>query len=97
VQSLSYSQARRNLKATLDRVCEDHQPALVTRKNGGNVVLLSEEDFSSLEETAYLLRSPANARRLFGALERDRRGERGRSLDSVLEKLELDDVSEDRV
>lgn len=77
--STSYSRARRNLKTVLDRVCEDHEPVVITRGSGGNVVVLSEEDYSSLEETAYLLRAPANARRLLEAVARDRRGVPARS------------------
>ncbi len=69
----SYSEARRNLKTVFDRVCRDREPMLITRKNGGNVVVLPEEEYAALEETAYLLRSPANARRLLEAVARDRR------------------------
>ena len=87
--STTYSNARRNLKSVLDRVCDDHEPMTVTRRQGGNVVILSEEDYESLEETAYLLRSPANARRLLEAIARDRAGESGRSLEQVIEELDL--------
>lgn len=45
-------------------VCEDHDPVLITRKREQAVVMMSLEDYESLEETAYLLRSPENARRL---------------------------------
>ena len=88
----SYSDARRSLKLVFDRVCRDHEPMRVTRKNGDDVVILSAEDFSSLEETAYLLHSPANARRLLEAVERDRAGVPGRSLESVVSELGLDAV-----
>jgi len=47
----------------------DHDPLVITRSKAPSVVLLSTEDFQSLEETAYLLPSPANARRLFAAVE----------------------------
>jgi antitoxin YefM len=53
----------------MDRVCNDHEPIVVTRKNGRSVVMLSLEDYTSLEETAYLLQSPANAKRLRGAIQ----------------------------
>ncbi len=85
----TYSAARRNLKALFDQVCRDHEPAVITRKSGGNVVVLAEDDFTSLEETAYLLRSPANARRLLAAVERDRAGVQGRGLDEALADLGL--------
>ena len=68
---------RSNLKQALDAVCEDHEPLKVERKNGEAVVVLSESDFSSLEETAYLLRSPENARRLLRALHGSRKGDSG--------------------
>jgi antitoxin YefM len=48
----------------MDRVCEDHAPLLVTRQNGEHVVLLSLSEYEELDETSYLLRSPANAERL---------------------------------
>jgi len=61
---LTYSQARSNLAKTMDKVCDDHSPIIVTRKNQRSVVMISLEDYQALEETAYLLRSPKNARRL---------------------------------
>jgi antitoxin YefM len=48
----------------MDRVSENHEPVIITRKNRSNLVLLSYEDYSAIEETAYLLRSPKNAQRL---------------------------------
>jgi antitoxin YefM len=48
----------------MEKVCDDHAPIIITRKNQRSVVLLSLEDYQALEETAYLLRSPKNARRL---------------------------------
>jgi len=86
----SYSNARRNLKSALDQVCRDREPLFITRKKGGDVVVLAAEDYASLEETAYLLRSPANARRLLEAVARDRQGQPGRPLASALAALDLD-------
>jgi antitoxin YefM len=71
-RSTTYSALRSNLKQALDAVCEDHEPLRVERKNGESVVVVSEADFSALEETAYLLRSPENARRLLNALHGNR-------------------------
>jgi antitoxin YefM len=93
--STSYSRARRNLKSVFDQVCRDHEPVVITRRSGENVVVLSEEDYASLEETAYLLRSPANARRLLEAVARDRAGEPGRSLADALAELDLVDQEAD--
>jgi len=64
VDTITYSDVRANLAKTMDRVCDDHSPVVVTRKNSRSVVMLSLRDFEALEETAFLLRSPENARRL---------------------------------
>lgn len=65
---ISYTVARKNLAKTIDRVNEDHTPVIITRQNGSAAVLMSLEDFNAYEETAYLLRSPANATRLIKAM-----------------------------
>lgn len=67
MDAISYSLARANLAKTMDRVCEDHQALIITRNGERSVVMLSLEDYQALEETAYLLRSPVNARRLLSA------------------------------
>jgi antitoxin YefM len=67
MESISYSKLRSSLKAALDRAAQDHEVIVVERAKGGDVVLVSREDYNSLSETAYLLRSPANARRLIAA------------------------------
>jgi antitoxin YefM len=67
MSTISYTSARENLAATMDRVCDDHEPVVITRQKQRSVVILSLEDFKALEETAYLLKSPANARRLLAA------------------------------
>ena len=64
MDTISYSDARARLAKTMDRVCDDHSPVVITRKSARSVVMMSLEDFQALEETAYLLRSPKNARRL---------------------------------
>ncbi len=68
MDAITYSAARANLASTMDRVCNDHEPLIITR-NGEQqaVVMLSLEDFKALEETAYLLRNPSNAKRLLAA------------------------------
>jgi len=67
MDAITYSAARANLAKTMDRVCDDHEPLIITRNGEQSVVMLSLEDFHALEETAYLLRSPANAKRLSAA------------------------------
>jgi len=64
MDALSYSSVRKNLVKTMEKVCDDHSPVIVTRKNARAVVIMSLEDYHAIEETAYLLRSPANAERL---------------------------------
>lgn len=64
MDAISYSAARANLSKTMERVCEDHAPVIITRKRESPVVMISLEDYQAMEETAYLLRAPANARRL---------------------------------
>ena len=66
---ISYSEARQNLLATMVQTTEDRAPVLITRQNGESCVLMSLEEYNSLEETAYLMRSPANARRLMNSIE----------------------------
>ena len=68
MDAITYSSARANLASTMDRVCSDHEPLIITRNGEQAVVMLSLEDYKALEETAYLLRSPANARRLLSAI-----------------------------
>jgi antitoxin YefM len=64
MKALTYTAARESLAATMNSVCRNRAPVIITRKRDQSVVMLSLEDYESLEETAYLLRSPANARRL---------------------------------
>jgi antitoxin YefM len=69
MDAISYTAARANLAQTMTRVCADHEPMIITRNGQPSVVMLSLEDFNALEETAYLLRSPSNAKRLMAAIE----------------------------
>ena len=74
MDAISYTSARANLANTMDRVCNDHEALIITRNGQQSVVMLSLEDFITLEETAYLLRSPANTKRLMGAIEQLKTG-----------------------
>ncbi len=69
MNAITYSAARATLAKTMDRVCDDHAPIIITRNGEQAVVMLSLDDYNALEETAYLLRSPANARRLLASIE----------------------------
>ncbi len=68
MNALTYSQARSNLAKTMDKVCDDHAPIIITRKSRRSVVMISLEDYQAIEETAYLLRSPKNMRRLLESI-----------------------------
>lgn len=74
MKALSYTALRNTLAKTMEKVCEDHEPIVITRKNEGAVVMLSLEDYESLEETAYLLRSPKNIKRLFESISQLEKG-----------------------
>lgn len=68
MDAMTYTAARANLASAMDRVCNDHEALIITRNGEQSVVMLSLEDYKALEETAYLLRTPANARRLLTAV-----------------------------
>jgi len=68
MDAITYSAARANLAKTMDRVCDDHEPLIITRNGEQSVVMVSLDDYKALEETAYLLRSPTNAKRLLAAV-----------------------------
>lgn len=68
MRSLSISKARANLKAVLDQVVADRAPIAITRPEGEGVVMVSESEWASIEETLYLLQSPVNAKRLLDSV-----------------------------
>lgn len=68
MDAITYSAARANLADTMDRVCNDHEPIIITRNGQQAVVMMALEDFKALEETSYLLRSPKNAQRLLESI-----------------------------
>ena len=68
MDAITYGTARAKLADTMDRVCDDHEPIIITRNGEQAVVMMSLEDFKALEETSYLLRSPKNAKRLLESI-----------------------------
>ena len=68
METLSISDTRANLKAVVDRVVADKVPIAITRQKGEGVVMVSASEWSSIEETLYLLQSPANAKRLLASI-----------------------------
>jgi antitoxin YefM len=67
MDAITYTDARANLADTMDRVCDDCEPVIITRQGQKAVVLMSLDDYKALEETAYLLGRPRNALRLLRA------------------------------
>ncbi|QJP06721.1 type II toxin-antitoxin system Phd/YefM family antitoxin [Pseudomonas multiresinivorans] len=74
MQVLTFTQARADLKQTMDDVCRDHEPAVITRQRGEPVVMISLEDYNGMQETLYLLSSTANAKRLRESIDEVRAG-----------------------
>jgi antitoxin YefM len=70
VKTMSYTESRARYAEVLDGVVNDREEVVITRAGHPSVVIMSLDDFESLKETAYLMRSPANARRLLDAMER---------------------------
>ena len=68
MDAISYTDLRNNLSKVLDKVHDDHNPVLITRQKGSASVLISLEDYRSFEETAYLMRSPENAKNLLESI-----------------------------
>ena len=74
MKAITYTAARATLADTMQRVCDDHDPVVITRRRDQAVVMMALADYEALEETAYLLRSPKNASRLRSAIEQLRAG-----------------------
>lgn len=70
----TYSDFRQNMKSFLDLVIKTHKPLFITRKQGEELVVLSKEDYMSLQETLYLLSSPNNAKRLKESIHQYKQG-----------------------
>lgn len=74
MNAMTYTAVRENLATVMDQVCNDRNPLIITRKRNQSVVMMSLEEYESLEETAHLLRSPANAKRLLESIEEIKQG-----------------------
>lgn len=68
MDAITYSAARARLADTMDRVCDDHEPIIITRSGQRAVVMIALDDFKAMEETAFLLRAPKNAKRLLESI-----------------------------
>lgn len=69
MRTLSYSESRANYAATLDSVLDDREEVIITRAGRDPVVIVALDDYESLKESAYLIRTPSNARRLLQAID----------------------------
>jgi antitoxin YefM len=83
---LTFSEARAGFKQALDEVCRDHEPTVITRQRGDHVVLMSLDDYNSMQETLHLLGSPKNAERLRESIAEFKAGK------TVLKDLMKDDA-----
>jgi antitoxin YefM len=70
LRTMTYTESRAKYAETLDSVVENREEVVITRAGHEPVVMVSLDDYESLKETAYMLRSPENARRLLTAIER---------------------------
>jgi antitoxin YefM len=70
----NYSQVRQNMASTMEYVCDTHEPVIITRKNAKSVVMMSLESYNALQETVYLLKSPANAAKLAKSIDEYEKG-----------------------
>ena len=68
MESITYSRARARLSSAMNKACERREPVVIKRVGKPSVVLISLDEFESLEETAHLLRSTENAKRLLSAV-----------------------------
>ena len=87
----TYTHLRNQLASVLDKVVEDQEVVIVRRRRGGDVALVPAEELAGLLETAHLLRSPRNARRLLTALRRaERRQGKPQTIDKLRRELGLE-------
>ncbi len=70
MRTMSYSESRAKYAETLSSVVDDREEVIITRAGHEPVVMVALDEYESLRETAYLLRSPENARRILGSIER---------------------------
>lgn len=68
MDAINYTTARANLAKTMEKVCNDHAPVMITRRSECPVVMISLDDYQAMEETNYVLRSPANSTRLLESI-----------------------------
>jgi antitoxin YefM len=88
----TYTQARANLAKLFNEVTENREVVIIRRRRGEDVAVVAADELSSLTETAHLLRSPKNARRLLQALARaQEKTEKPQSVDALKKGIGLGD------
>jgi len=88
----TYTQARANLSKLFDEVTENREIVIVRRRRGEDIALVAADELAGLTETAHLLRSPKNARRLLQALARAQAGtKKPQTLDVIKEEIGLEE------
>jgi antitoxin YefM len=90
MRTLSYTEARQNFAAMMDSAISDFAPVLITRQKGESCILMSLKEYESMEETFYLLRSPANAKALLTSIEEINAGKTVTKSMEELERMEAD-------
>lgn len=70
MRTISFSESRANYARTLDSVIDDREEVIVTRSGKESVVIVSLDEYRSLQESAFLLRNPQNAARILRSIER---------------------------
>lgn len=75
MDAMTYSDLRQNLAAVLDRIEHEHEPVMVLRRNGQKTIMMSKQDYDSMQQTFFLLRHPENAQRLLASMAQAERGE----------------------
>ena len=88
----TYTQARANLSKLFDEVTENREIVIVRRRRGEDIALVAADELAGLTETAHLLRSPKNTRRLLQALARAQAGtKKPQTLDVIKEEIGLEE------
>ena len=86
MDTINFSTTRQKLASVMDKVAEDRAPILITRQKGSPAVIMSLDEYNALQETAYLMSNPANAKRLFESVAELKAG------GGVVKELNLDDL-----
>lgn len=74
MDAMTYTQVRQNFAAVMNDVCDDHVPVIITRQRSEPVVLMSLKDYNSIQETLYLMKSPANYAHLMESIKEVKEG-----------------------